>query len=44
MVDDDGFEATARAVAAEVLARADVPRVVLAEMRSDDPLVGVVEN
>ena len=43
MVDDD-LEATAREVAAEVLARADVPRVVLAEMRSDDPLVGVVED
>jgi probable selenium-dependent hydroxylase accessory protein YqeC len=44
MVDDDDLEATAREVAAEVLARADVPRVVLAEMRSDDPLVGVVED
>ncbi|MFB6173578.1 MAG: selenium cofactor biosynthesis protein YqeC [Halobacteriales archaeon] len=44
MVDDDALAATAREVAAEVLDRADVPRVVLAEMRADDPLVAVVEG
>lgn len=44
MVDDDALEATARDIAAELLARADVPRVVLAEMRADEPLVGVVEG
>lgn len=44
MVDDDSLESAAREVAEAVLARADVPRVVLAEMRSDDPLVGVVER
>ncbi|MFB6091682.1 MAG: selenium cofactor biosynthesis protein YqeC [Haloquadratum sp.] len=42
MVDDDDLEATARAVAAEIHDRIDVPHVVLAEMRSDDPLVAVV--
>ena len=42
MVDDDALEATARAVAAEIHERADVPRVVLAEMRDDDPIVDAV--
>lgn len=42
MVDDAELEATAREVAAAVHARADVPRVVLAEMRADDPIVAVV--
>ena len=43
-VDDADLEATAREIAAEIVERADVPRVVLAAMRSDDPLVGVVEG
>lgn len=42
MVDDADLEATARAVAAEIHDRLDVPRVVLAEMRADDPIVDVV--
>jgi len=42
MVDDADLEAKARAVAAEIHDRIDVPRVVLAEMRADDPVVGVV--
>ena len=42
MVDDAGLEANARAVAAELHDRLDVPRVVLAEMRADDPVVDVV--
>ncbi|WP_336023774.1 selenium cofactor biosynthesis protein YqeC [Halobellus salinisoli] len=42
MVDDDDLEATAREVAAEIHDRVDVPRVVLAEMRAEDPLVDVV--
>ena len=42
MVDDAALEAAGRDVAAAIHARADVPRVVLAEMRSDDPLVAVV--
>ena len=42
MVDDDRLAATARAVASAIHDRADVPRVVLAEMRADDPVVGVV--
>jgi probable selenium-dependent hydroxylase accessory protein YqeC len=42
MVDDAALEASARAVAEAVHDRADVPRVVLAEMRADDPLVAVV--
>ncbi|WP_049986081.1 selenium cofactor biosynthesis protein YqeC [Halobellus rufus] len=42
MVDDDDLEATAREVAAEIHDRVDVPRVVLAEMRADDPLIDVV--
>lgn len=44
MVDDGDLEATAREIAAAIHDRADVPRVVLAEMRADDPLVGVVEG
>jgi probable selenium-dependent hydroxylase accessory protein YqeC len=35
MVDDAALEATAREIAEEIHARADVPRVVLAEMRAD---------
>jgi probable selenium-dependent hydroxylase accessory protein YqeC len=42
MVDDDELETKARAVAAEIHDRIDVPRVVLAEMRADDPVVDVV--
>ncbi|MFB6302822.1 MAG: selenium cofactor biosynthesis protein YqeC [Haloferacaceae archaeon] len=44
MVDDADLEATAREIAAEIHGRADVPRVVLAEMRADDPLIGIVER
>jgi probable selenium-dependent hydroxylase accessory protein YqeC len=44
-VDDDHLEGTAREIAEAVLALAeDVPRVVLAELRADDPLVAVVER
>ncbi|MDQ2072605.1 selenium cofactor biosynthesis protein YqeC [Haloarcula sp. H-GB4] len=42
MVDDAGLETSARAIAEAIHNRTDVPRVVLAEMRSDDPLVAVV--
>jgi probable selenium-dependent hydroxylase accessory protein YqeC len=42
MVDDGGLETSARAVAGAIHDRTDVPRVVLAEMRADDPLVAVV--
>ncbi len=42
MVDDDALAETAREVARELHDLADVPRVVLAEMRADDPLVEVV--
>ncbi|MEF8828348.1 MAG: selenium cofactor biosynthesis protein YqeC [Haloarcula sp.] len=42
MVDDEGLEASARAVAEAIHDRVDVPRVVLTEMRADDPLVAVV--
>ncbi len=42
MVDDDDLEATAREVAAEIHEQADVPRVVLTEMRAENPLVDVV--
>lgn len=42
MVDDADLEATAREIAAAIHDRADVPRVVLAEMRSADPLVATV--
>ncbi|MFB6251647.1 MAG: selenium cofactor biosynthesis protein YqeC [Halobellus sp.] len=44
MVDDDTLKTTARDVAAEIHDRADVSRVVLAEMRADDPVVDVVRN
>lgn len=44
MVDDDALETTAREIAAEIHALADVPGVVLTEMRAEDPLVGVVED
>lgn len=44
MVDDATLETSAREVAREVLARTDVPRVVLARMIDDDPLVAVVER
>jgi probable selenium-dependent hydroxylase accessory protein YqeC len=42
MVDDAALETTAREIATEIHERADVPRVVLAEMRAEDPLVDVV--
>ncbi|MBB6646731.1 selenium cofactor biosynthesis protein YqeC [Halobellus ruber] len=42
MVDDDALEAAARDVASGIHDRIDVPRVVLAEMRADDPVVDVV--
>ncbi|WP_226481716.1 selenium cofactor biosynthesis protein YqeC [Natrinema amylolyticum] len=42
MVDDEELEETGRRVAAEIHERADVPRVVLAEMRAERPLVAVV--
>lgn len=42
MVDDDSLEAIGREIAEGVLARADVPRVVLARMIDDDPLVAIV--
>jgi probable selenium-dependent hydroxylase accessory protein YqeC len=42
-VDDRELESVARDIAATVLDRADVPRVVLARMIDDDPLVAVVE-
>jgi len=41
-VDDDDLERTARDIADEIHARADVPRVALTRMTADDPLVGVV--
>jgi probable selenium-dependent hydroxylase accessory protein YqeC len=44
MVDDERLEARAREIAAGIHERADVPRVVLAEMRAADPLVAVVES
>lgn len=44
MVDDAALEATAREVAAAVLDRADVPRVVLARMVADEPVVGIVDR
>ncbi|WP_327053433.1 selenium cofactor biosynthesis protein YqeC [Halomicrococcus gelatinilyticus] len=43
MVDDEALEATARAVAAGVLDRASVERVVLSRMNAPDPVVAVVE-
>jgi len=42
-VDDAGLETTAREIAAAIHDRVDVPRVVLARMTADDPLVNVVE-
>ncbi|MEF8782807.1 MAG: selenium cofactor biosynthesis protein YqeC [Haloarculaceae archaeon] len=42
MVDDAALEVTARKIAAKIHERADVPQVVLAEMRAEDPLVDVV--
>jgi probable selenium-dependent hydroxylase accessory protein YqeC len=42
MVDDADLEANARRVATEIHDRIDVPRVVLAEMRAEDPVVDVV--
>ncbi|MDQ2054380.1 MULTISPECIES: selenium cofactor biosynthesis protein YqeC [Halobellus] len=42
MVDDESLEATAREIAAEIHERVDVPHVVLAEMRADEPLVDIV--
>lgn len=42
-VDDDPLAAIGRRIANETLARADVPRVVLASLASDDPVVEVVE-
>lgn len=42
MVDDADLKTTARAVAAEIHDRIDVPRVVLAEMRAEEPVVDVV--
>ncbi|WP_416838386.1 selenium cofactor biosynthesis protein YqeC [Haloferax sp. DFSO52] len=43
MVDDDELERVGREIATTVLERADVPRVVLARMNTDDPLVAVVD-
>jgi probable selenium-dependent hydroxylase accessory protein YqeC len=43
MVDDAHLEAVGREIADAVLARADVPRVVLSQMIADDPVVAVVE-
>lgn len=42
MVDDEELETSARAVAKAIHDRVDIPRVVLAEMRANDPLVAVV--
>lgn len=42
MVDDADLEATAREIADGIHDRTDVTRVVLAEMRADDPLVATV--
>jgi probable selenium-dependent hydroxylase accessory protein YqeC len=44
MVDDADLEASAREVAEELLARADVPRVVLTRLLDADPVVDVVER
>lgn len=43
MVDDENLEGTGREIADRVLARANVPRVVLAQMTAPEPLVGVVD-
>ena len=42
-VDDERDERVGRDIAEEILARTDVPRVVLARMNSENPLVAVVE-
>jgi probable selenium-dependent hydroxylase accessory protein YqeC len=42
-VDDAADERVGRDIADEILARADVPRVVLARMKNENPLVAVVE-
>lgn len=42
-VDDEADEEIGRDIAEEILARADVPRVVLARMNHEQPLVSVVE-
>jgi probable selenium-dependent hydroxylase accessory protein YqeC len=44
MVDDEALAETAREVATELHRLAEVPRVVLAEMRAGDPLVDVVDR
>lgn len=44
MVDDESLAATAHEIADAVHARADVLRVVLAEMRAEDPIVEVLEG
>jgi len=41
--DDEELAGVARTIARDVLARAPVPRVVLARLRADDPVVEVVE-
>lgn len=43
MVDDEKLEAVGREIAEGIHERANVPRVVLARMNTDDPLVDVVE-
>jgi probable selenium-dependent hydroxylase accessory protein YqeC len=43
MVDNASLEADGREIAREILDRADVPRVVLAQMTDDEPLVAVIE-
>lgn len=42
-VDDEADERVGRDIAEKILARADVPRVVLARMKAENPLVAVVE-
>ncbi|WP_276248371.1 selenium cofactor biosynthesis protein YqeC [Haladaptatus sp. YSMS36] len=44
MVDDTALESVGREIAAAVLARCSVPRVVLSQMTATDPLVAVVER
>lgn len=44
MVDDAALEATAREVAEAILDRADVPRVVLARMIAEEPVVDLIER
>jgi probable selenium-dependent hydroxylase accessory protein YqeC len=43
MVDDEELEAVGREIAEGIHDRVNVPRVVLAQMNTDDPLVAVVE-